>query len=146
MSAPPPRPVSPPRLRAPRARTARRHPSELVPSLPRPPPLGARVAWAVARGIAWPALGQRQSESQDRQHCREPAGHANKIAVETPKSKTSNRALPTPNEVVALLGVARKRQAKERLALGRGYGSGEYVASDGPASRTIAASSFGCEL
>ncbi|WP_239645474.1 site-specific integrase [Mycobacterium sp. UM_CSW] len=48
----------------------------------------------------------------------------------TPKSKASNRTLPMPDEVVAVLKAARKRQAEERLAFGEGYGSGEYVACD----------------
>jgi integrase len=48
----------------------------------------------------------------------------------TPKSKASSRTLPMPDEVVDVLRAARKRQAEERLALGSGYGSGEYVASD----------------
>jgi integrase len=48
----------------------------------------------------------------------------------TPKSKASNRTLPLPDEVVAVLKAARKQQAEERLAFGEGYGSGEYVASD----------------
>ncbi len=52
------------------------------------------------------------------------------IVVGTPKSKASNRTLPTPNEVVELLKAARERQREERLAFGQGYGSGEYVASD----------------
>jgi integrase len=52
------------------------------------------------------------------------------IVTGTPKSKASNRTLPMPNEVVELLKAARKRQLEERLAFGKGYGSGEYVASD----------------
>ncbi|MDT5401315.1 MAG: integrase [Mycobacterium sp.] len=48
----------------------------------------------------------------------------------TPKSKASTRTLPMPAEVVDVLRAARKRQSEERLAFGRGYGSGEYVASD----------------
>jgi hypothetical protein len=35
-----------------------------------------------------------------------------------------------PDEVVAVLKAARKRQAEEQLAFGEGYGRGEYVASD----------------
>ena len=52
------------------------------------------------------------------------------IVTGTPKSKASNRTLPLPDEVVAVLKAARKRQSEERLAFGEGYGSGEYVASD----------------
>jgi integrase len=52
------------------------------------------------------------------------------ITSGTPKSKASNRTLPMPDEVVELLKAARKRQTEERLKLGEGYGSGEYVASD----------------
>lgn len=48
----------------------------------------------------------------------------------TPKSKASSRTLPMPDDVVAVLKAARKRQAEERLAFGAGCGSGEYVASD----------------
>ncbi|MGO9732755.1 tyrosine-type recombinase/integrase [Mycobacterium sp.] len=51
------------------------------------------------------------------------------IVTGTPKSKASNRTLPLPDEVVAVLKAARKRQSEERLAFGEGYGSGEYVAS-----------------
>jgi integrase len=49
----------------------------------------------------------------------------------TPKSLASNRTLPIPDEVVVALKAARKRQTEERLRFGEGYGSGEYVASDG---------------
>jgi integrase len=52
------------------------------------------------------------------------------VVTGTPKSKASTRTLPMPDEVVELLRAARKRQTEERLALGAGYGSGEYVASD----------------
>jgi integrase len=52
------------------------------------------------------------------------------IVSGTPKSKASNRTLPMPDDVVAVLKAARKRQSEERLAFGEGYGSGEYVASD----------------
>jgi len=54
----------------------------------------------------------------------------NEIMTGTPKSKASTRTLPMPDEVVEVLQAARKRQLEERLAFGRGYGSGEYVASD----------------
>ena len=53
------------------------------------------------------------------------------IELGTPKSKASNRTLPMPDEVVDVLKAARKRQTEERLRFGEGYGSGEYVASDG---------------
>jgi integrase len=52
------------------------------------------------------------------------------ILTGTPKSKASNRVLPMPDEVVAVLKAAREQQSEERLAFGEGYGSGEYVASD----------------
>ena len=52
------------------------------------------------------------------------------VVTGTPKSKASTRTLPMPDEVVELLRAARKRQTEERLALGAGYRSGEYVASD----------------
>lgn len=52
------------------------------------------------------------------------------IVSGTPKSKSSTRTLPMPDEVVDVLRAARKRQAEERLAFGAGYGSGEYVASN----------------
>jgi integrase len=52
------------------------------------------------------------------------------IETGTPKSKASNRTLPLPAEVVGLLRNAKKQQTQERLAIGPGYGSAEYVASD----------------
>lgn len=52
------------------------------------------------------------------------------IVTGTPKSNASNRTLPLPDEVVAVLEAARQRQSEERWAFGEGYGSGEYVASD----------------
>jgi integrase len=48
----------------------------------------------------------------------------------TPKSRTSTRKLPMPDEVVDVLHAARTRRAEERLAFGSGFGSEEYVASD----------------
>jgi integrase len=47
-----------------------------------------------------------------------------------PKSATSRRTLPLPDQLVTVLKAARARQAAERLALGPGYGSGAYVVSN----------------
>lgn len=52
------------------------------------------------------------------------------IAVETPKSRTSARRLPLPDDVLAVLRAARTGQQRERLAAGSAYRGGEYVASD----------------
>jgi integrase len=52
------------------------------------------------------------------------------IITGSPKSKASNRTLPMPAEVIEVLKSARKRQLEERLSVGPGYGSGEYVAAD----------------
>jgi integrase len=52
------------------------------------------------------------------------------VVTGTPKSKASNRTLPLPDDVIDVLKAARKRQREERLAFGKGYGSGEYVACD----------------
>lgn len=62
--------------------------------------------------------------------------HENRVAVGgeiltgTPKSKASQRTLPMPDDLVAVLRAAKKQQTEERLAFGSEYGSGEYVASD----------------
>ncbi|BBY95188.1 integrase [Mycobacterium gallinarum] len=52
-------------------------------------------------------------------------------AVENdPKSAMSRRTLPLPDRLVVVLRSAKKRQAGERLALGRDGGSWEYVVSN----------------
>lgn len=55
---------------------------------------------------------------------------AGRVEVDTPKSKTSRRVLPLPDEVVEVLRATRKRQLEARLAFGPGFGSGEYVVAD----------------
>ncbi|MGC5023568.1 site-specific integrase [Tsukamurella sp. DT100] len=52
------------------------------------------------------------------------------VIVETPKSKTSRRVLPLPDDAVAALKSARKHQRAEKLLLGSDYGPGDYVACD----------------
>ncbi|MFT3660009.1 MAG: tyrosine-type recombinase/integrase [Gordonia sp. (in: high G+C Gram-positive bacteria)] len=52
------------------------------------------------------------------------------IVVDTPKSRTSARTLPMPEDVVKVLKAARKQQRRERLVLGEAYAGGEYVACD----------------
>lgn len=52
------------------------------------------------------------------------------VSTGTPKSKASQRTLPLPDDVVAVLKAARKQQAEEQLRFGGGYGEGDYVARD----------------
>jgi integrase len=52
------------------------------------------------------------------------------ISTGTPKSKASQRTLPLPDDVVAVLKTARKQQAQEQLRFGQGHGDGDYVARD----------------
>jgi integrase len=53
-----------------------------------------------------------------------------RIETGTPKSKASRRTLPLPDDVVAVLKAARKRQVEERLAAGPRYVDTGYVAVD----------------
>ncbi len=48
----------------------------------------------------------------------------------TPKSRSSRRTLPLPDDLAAVLKAARRTQAAERLAMGAAYQGGEYVVCD----------------
>lgn len=57
-------------------------------------------------------------------------GDGGKVVTKPPKSRTSARALPLPEEAITVLRATRRTQRRERLAAGESYAGGEYVASD----------------
>lgn len=63
------------------------------------------------------------------------------MVTDTPKSKASNRTLPLPDEVVAVLEAARKRQSEERLAFRRRL---RVQVSMSPATRPVSRTTPTC--